>query len=124
MGKNQKFIAIAIGGTTLDWFNGTCPIPDVYKILEKPTTRKNAAKELFYNIEDAIVNCDARFIEVAKYRSDGANLLRFKISDKDPHEADLQSIKEQLSDGGIDVVNVKPSACEPTLYCIVPVNGR
>lgn len=124
MANNQKFIAIVVGGTVLDWCNGTTPIPDVNKLTEKPTTRKKAAEELFLNIEDAIVNCDAKFIDVAKYKADGANQLRFRITDKDPHEADLQLIKQHLIDGGVDVVFVRPSACAPSLYCLVPVNGR
>lgn len=124
MANNQKFIAIVIGGTTLDWCNNSTPIPDVYKLIEKPTTRKKAAEELFLNIEDAIVNCDQKFIDVAKYKADGANQLRFRITDKDPHETDIQLIKQHLIDGGVDVVFVRPSACAPTLYCLVPVNGR
>lgn len=119
----KTYLAIVIGGTTLDWFNKTTPIPDVVKLIDKPTTREKAAKEMFANLEDAIVNCDERFIDVAKYKADGANQLRFRITDKDPHEADLQTLKQQLIDGGIDVVNVKPSACAPSLYCLVPVNG-
>lgn len=124
MANNQKFIAIVVGGTTLDWCNGTTPIPDVYKLIEKPTTRKKAAEELFLNLEDAIVNCDQKFIDVAKYKADGANQLRFRITDKNQHEADLQLIKQHLIDGGVDVVFVRPSACAPSLYCLVPVNGR
>lgn len=121
--REQKYLAIVIGGTTLDWFNSTTPIPDVVKLIDKPMTREKAAKEMFANLEDAIVNCDERFIDVAKYKADGANQLRFRITDKDEHEADLQTIKQQLIDGGIDVVNVKPSACAPSLYCLVPVKG-
>ena len=102
----------------------TTPIPDVVKLIDKPMTREKAATEMFANLEDAIVNCDERFIDVAKYKADGANQLRFRITDKDEHEADLQTLKQQLIDGGIDVVNVKPSACAPSLYCLVPVNGN
>lgn len=122
--REQKYLAIVIGGTTLDWFNSTTPIPDVVKLIDKPMTREKAAKEMFANLEDAIVNCDEKFIDVAKYKADGANQLRFRITDKDEHEADLQTLKQQLIDGGIDVVNVKPSACAPSLYCLVPVNGN
>ncbi len=122
--SNTKYLAIVVGGTTLDWFNNTTPIPDVVKLIDKPMTREKAATEMFANLEDAIVNCDARFIDVAKYKADGANQLRFRITDKDPHEADLQLIKQHLIDGGVDVVFVRPSACAPTLYCLVPVNGR
>jgi hypothetical protein len=120
----KKYLAIVVGGTTLDWFNNTTPIPDVVKLIDKPMTREKAAKEMFANLEDAIVNCDARYIDVAKYKADGANQLRFRITDKDEHEADLQTLKQQLIDGGIDVVNVRPSACAPSLYCLVPVNGN
>jgi hypothetical protein len=124
MANNNKFIAIVVGGTTLDWCTSTISIPDVYKLIEKPTTRKKAAEEMFLNLEDAIVNCDQKFIDVAKYKADGANQLRFRITDKEQHESDLQLIKQQLIDGGIDVVFVRPSSCAPSLYCLVPVNGR
>lgn len=121
---NTKYIGIIVGGTTLDWCNQTTPIPDVTKIFDKPLTRKKAAEELFATMEDAVVNCDEKFIDIAKYKADGANQLRFRITDKEPHEADLQTLKQQLIDGGIDVVFVRPSACAPSLYCLVPVNGN
>lgn len=120
----QSYIAIVIGGTIIDWFNNTTPIVDVAKLTENPMPREKAATELFSNLEDAIVNCDARGIDVAQYKVDGTNQRRFKITDKEPHEDDLQSIKQQLIDGSIDVVNIKPSACVPSLYCLVPVNGK
>ena len=41
--SKPKYLAIVIGGTTLDWFNNTTPIPDVVKLIDKPMTREKAA---------------------------------------------------------------------------------
>lgn len=50
MAKSKpKYLAIVVGGTTLDWFNNTTPIPDVVKLIDKPMTREKAAKEMFAN---------------------------------------------------------------------------
>jgi len=119
--SNKLCIGLCLGGTPMNISRRS--FPDVTKIKPHPDTRSKIADALYGDIEDALTNCDEEYVEVTAYKADTSNPIHFRITDDNEHGDDLRYIKEQLIDGNIDVVDIKPNGCIASTYIIVPVNG-
>lgn len=119
--SNKLHIGLILGGTPMNI--GSRNFPDVTKLESDPKPRNEVADALYGSLYDALVNCDEDFVDVVAYKADTSNPIHFRITDKNEHEDDLRDIKEQLIDGKIDVVDIKPKYCVATTYIIVPVHG-
>ena len=119
--SNKLHIGLILGGTPMNL--GRRSFPDVTKVESDPKPRNEVADMLYGSLYDALVNCDEDYVDVVAYKADTSNPIHFRITDKNEHEDDLRDIKEQLIDGKIDVVDIKPKYCVATTYIIVPVHG-
>lgn len=116
----KTYIGIVEGGSTTMVGNST--IGTIEKIIDQPSTLDKVVPEVFKYIEDIIVNSDdSESVRVIAYGLLMENVKHFTVTDKNPHQSDLDTLKQQLLDGHIGVVRVKPSGCSETQFTIMEV---